>query len=90
MMWDGYGLHGWGWWGFGLLHMIGFWVLLVAGVVLLVRWLRGPAGRPTESGQLGPPGMAVHETALDVLKKRYARGEIDKVEFENMKKDLAD
>ena len=54
-------------------------VAIIAGVVLLVRWLidQGkPKGRPTE------------ESALDILKKRYARGEIDREQFENIKREL--
>ncbi len=37
MMWNGYEGLGWGWWGLGLLHMIGFWILLIVVVALLVR-----------------------------------------------------
>ena len=82
MMWNGY--EGWGWgWGFGLLHMLGFWILLIVAVMLIVRWLGGVPGR-SESGH------ASRETALDILKKRYAKGEIDKEEFESKKRDLAD
>jgi putative membrane protein len=42
-------------------------------------------GRDSSRGAAGPPA----ETALDVLKKRYARGEIGKQEFEEKKRDLA-
>jgi len=54
-------------------------VVLVLVVLLIVRSV-GPtnADKSTEEG----------ESALDVLKKRYARGEIDKEEFEEKKKDL--
>lgn len=70
---------GWGhmgWWGFFV--MILFWIVIIAGIIVLVRWLtfRAPGGRR-------------EETALDVLKKRYARGEISKEEFEEKKRDLA-
>jgi len=72
-------------WGFGWLGMIvmlAFWVLIIVGVVLLIRWL------VVQGGQTAPPPPP-QETALDVLKKRYARGEIGKEEFEEKKKDLS-
>lgn len=70
---------GWGymgWWGFAM--MILFWILVIAGIVFLVRWV-------TQRGSGGPG----EETALDILKKRYARGEIGKEEYEEKKRDLA-
>lgn len=82
-MWNGYEGWGWGWWGFGLLHMLGFWILLIVAVMLIVRWLGGAPHRT----DIAPPA---HETALDILKKRYAKGEINKEEFESKKRDLAD
>ena len=78
MGWDGmygYGM-GWGW--FGPILMIIFWGLVIAGIVYLVKVLAG--NRSSTSTK--------EETALDILKKRYARGEIDAEEFERKKKDL--
>ena len=80
MMWGGY--EGWGW-GFGLLHMLGFWILLIVAVALIVRWVSGAPGR----SEAGP---SARETALDILKKRYAKGEINKEEYESKKRDLAE
>lgn len=75
MMWgDGYG--GWAW--MGLVHGVLWWALLILGIVVLVRVIR----RPGSAG-----GGA--ESALDILKKRYARGEIEREEFEQRKRDLA-
>jgi putative membrane protein len=71
-------MDGWGW-GAGILHGVLWWALVVVGIVVLVRLLGGGLRR-TEA----PP-----ETALDVLKKRYARGEIGKQEFEEKRRDLA-
>ena len=69
-----------GWSGFGLLgwfFMIIFWLLIILGVVALIRYL-GSAGRSNDK----------EKAPLEILKERYARGEIDKKEFEEKKKDL--
>ena len=82
-MWNGMGSYGWGWgMGFGMISMVLFWILIILGIVVLVRWVAGPAS----SGL--PPAPPV-KTALDILKERYARGEIDKQEFEEKKRDLS-
>ena len=81
MMWGDYG---WGWgMGFGMISMVLFWVLIIVGIVVLVRWIAGPSA---SSGL--PPAPPPLKTALDILKERYARGEIDKQEFEEKKRDL--
>jgi len=72
---------GWGVGVFGMLFMALFWILLIVGMVLVVKWLV-EQGRPV--GGAGAGG----ESALDILKKRYARGEIGKEEFEVKKRDL--
>ncbi|MBI4290496.1 MAG: SHOCT domain-containing protein [Betaproteobacteria bacterium] len=77
----GYGWDG-GWMGMGL-GMIGtllFWILIIAGIVALAKWL---------AGTRGPAGTAPAKTALDILKERYARGEIEREEFERKKHDLS-
>jgi putative membrane protein len=66
--------------GFGGIGMILFWGLLIAGVVMLVRWLGG------SGAGAGPRGSG--RTALDILRERYAKGEIDQHEFEQKRRDL--
>lgn len=82
-MWGGMYDGGWGWgmgWGiFGLLHGLLWLVLIVMAIVVLARWLR--------HGHAPAPGSA--ESALDILKKRYARGEIGKAEYEEKRRDLS-
>ena len=56
-----------------------FWILLIVGLVFLIKWLWEQSGGSPSKGS---------ESALDILKKRYARGEISKEEFEEKKKDL--
>ena len=78
MMYGNWGYGGPGFFGMGL-GMLLFWGLLIVGVVLLVRWLA--AGRRSEE----PPQNA---SALDILAQRYARGEIDRAEYEQKRRDL--
>lgn len=75
MMWGDYG---WGM-GFGMIGMVLFWILVVLAIVLLVKWISASA-----SGSSPPPA----KSALDILKERYARGEIDQPEFEEKRRAL--
>lgn len=70
---------------FGPLFMILLLAVLVAVTVLLVRWLGGPWHRSI------PPHDALPDRApLDILKERFARGEIDKEEFEERRRILGE
>ena len=76
----GWGMHPmmWGTWGFGMmLMMILFWGLLIVAVVMGIRWL-SREGQERRS-----------DSALEILRQRYARGEINKEEFEAKKRDLS-
>ena len=64
--------------------MILFWVVLLTAVVLLVS---GLMTRRRFDDQSDDKLMTVSD-ALNILKQRYASGEISKVEYENMKQDL--
>ncbi|MDP2766932.1 MAG: SHOCT domain-containing protein [Candidatus Methanoperedens sp.] len=70
----GYGMMSGGYWIIGLI----FWLLVLIGLVLLIKYL-WESGGGTRREQ---------ESAIELLKKRYARGEISKEEFEEKKKDL--
>lgn len=68
---------GWGM-GFGWIFMILFWGVVILGIAALAKWLLG-----ISAGGV-PPG----KSALELLKERYARGEIGKEEFEQKRRDL--
>ena len=68
------------WGGFGWWWMALWWVLIIAGIVALVRWFSTRA--PEEEK---PPSRA-----LEVLKERYARGELDREGYEKKRRDLED
>jgi len=71
-----WGCNGGGWW--TALWMLGFWALIIAGIVLAVRVLRGPETR--SHGDL--------PSAHRILDERFARGEIDEEEFERRRRAL--
>ncbi|HSO28979.1 MAG TPA: SHOCT domain-containing protein [Candidatus Sulfomarinibacteraceae bacterium] len=71
--WDG-GPLGWIWMLGGLLVMV--------GVVVLIVWAVSAASRGAVSREPERP------TALDILRERFARGEITQAEFEQAKKTL--
>lgn len=79
-MWGHMNDYGWGWGGMGL-GMLLFWGLLIVGIVMLMRCSRG-------SGDCGKGER--EKSALDLLKERYARGEIGREEFEQKKRDLGE
>ena len=80
-LYDNYG--GWGvsnmmgWFGGGIMMLV-FWVLFIIFIVWIVREISGKNSRSRSDSNV-----------LEILKERYAKGEIDKKEFEEKKKDLS-
>lgn len=81
MMWDGFGMGG-----FGFLGMLVFWGLAILVIIMLVRWIaddprRGSvpfSGRPSSREPM-------HDNAFGVARERLAKGEITPEEFESIK-----
>lgn len=84
--------HGWGMgpgmmgWGYGtgwlgMIIMAAFWIAVIVGIVFLIRWL-------VISTRTGGHVTRSEDSPLEILKRRYARGEINKQEYEEKKKDL--
>jgi len=66
--------------GFGFgggLFMILWWVLIIAAIVVLVRWIISSSPR----GETRPD-------SLEILKERYARGELSQEQFETMRREI--
>ncbi len=64
--------------GSGILMLL-FWGIVIVGLALLISGLSGRENKPTETS----------EGSLEILKRRYARGEIDREEFERIKESLS-
>ena len=75
-MMGGYGF-GWG------IPMLLFWTLVIGGIALLAFRLLGSSPETTTPG-----GPGAGNRALDILRERYARGEISKEQFDQMRKDV--
>lgn len=80
-MMGGYGMTGGFGGGFGGIFMILWGVLIIVGIVFLVKWLAtsNSVGERSDEGS----------KALNILKERYARGEIDDQEYQKRKRDLS-
>ncbi len=83
MDWEmpGPGMMDWGWWGMGWIFMIIFWGLVIVGMIFLIKWLAGLS-------RSRAPFNKDRDSALEILRQRYAKGEIDKEEFYQKKRDL--
>ncbi len=75
-----------GWWGPGyffgglpgMIFGFAFWILVISGIFYLI-------SRPAKRA---PEDTRQYETPVEILKKRYARGEIDAEEFARRRRDL--
>ncbi len=67
--------------GFGFMggFMWIFWIAVIVGLVFLIKWI---------VQQSKPVEQKYNENSLDILKRRYARGEVDRKEYEQKKKDI--
>ena len=70
---------------FGPLFMILGLAIAIALAIVIVRAVLGPSGWETPARRMPP-----ERTPLDILKERYARGEIDTAEFEDRRRTLGD
>ena len=77
-MGSGYMGHGFGW-----VFMILIWILIIVAVAAVVKWIFSSSSSSSHS--LPPPSR---KTALDILQERYAKGEINREEFLERKRDL--
>lgn len=75
-MWHGLEGIGWGWLALGMVHMAAFWVLVALGLAALLGWL----GADSDA----------EPRATDILKARYAKGELTREQYEQLKRELAD
>jgi len=64
---------------FGWIFIILFWILVIIGIISLFKWFASQNNN----------GQRKEKTALDILNERYAKGEINKDEYDDKKKDLS-
>jgi putative membrane protein len=74
---------GWGWMAFGMAWMVIFWGGIIALAVWAVSRLTGDREKGGDRRRLEGP------SPLDIAKERYARGEITREQFEQLRHDLS-
>lgn len=85
---DGFNnMMGWGFESFGWISMIFWWVLIIVGIVVFIRLISGAGQSRNDHGHRDLKNY--EKPAIEILKERYAKSEIDKKEFEEKKKDLS-
>lgn len=67
----------WEWHWLMWIFMVVIWILIISGAVAIFRWMMGAKTQSSES-------------AIDILKKRYAKGEISKEEFDKIKEKITE
>ncbi len=70
---------GMGWGGYWVIGMVLFWMVLIGGGIWLFRSLSSPNDQNQQQGRTD---------AREILDQRYARGELDREQYQTMKKDL--
>lgn len=78
-MWEYMRGYGWGGMGLGMIGMSLFWILLIVAIVLFAKGMLSSASSSDSIPE---------KSALDILKERYARGEIGKDEFDKKRRDI--
>lgn len=80
--WGGGMMWGWGGWLWGVIMLV-FWLLVLTGIALLIVWAVRQFGHggPTSTG-------GGTSRALEILQERYARGEITREQYEQMRRDI--
>jgi putative membrane protein len=80
-MWMNYDGYGMGWHAMGWMGMVFFWLVLILLVLVAVKYLTGSRRSDAQS-------EGANSGALAILEQRYARGELDREEYLQMRDDL--
>ena len=78
MHWGNFGGMGFGGFGLGWIFMVIFWALLIFGMIYIARQMRD-----------GEKSTPIVETAEDILKKKYAAGEITRDEYRGKMEEIS-
>ena len=87
-MMGGYGPQGFGFNSIGAIISLVFWALIIGGIVLLIVWLARASTVAQHAGRTALGASTTGESPLDILKARYAKGEITKEQFDAIKRDV--